>query len=52
MAGREGAAIVNISIYTWNIQSGDICVDEFNFLLLPVFIFSVKNDLKISIQCT
>jgi hypothetical protein len=43
MAGREGAAIVNISIYTWNIQSGDICVDEFCLLLFTVFILAVKN---------
>jgi hypothetical protein len=43
MAGRAGDVVVKIATNKYNIQSGDVCVDEFYFLLLTVFIPAVKN---------
>jgi hypothetical protein len=43
VAGRARDVVVKISTCKYNIHSGDICVDEFYFLLLPVFISAVKN---------
>jgi hypothetical protein len=43
MDGREWDVVVEIETYESNIQSGDVCVDEFHFLLFPVFILEVKS---------
>jgi len=43
MDGRAGDVVVKISTYECNIHSCDVCVDEFYFLLLPVFNLAVKS---------
>jgi hypothetical protein len=43
MAGGARDVVIKISIRDGKMQSGFVCVDEFSFLLLPVFILAVKN---------
>jgi hypothetical protein len=43
MAGRAKDVVDMISTNEWNIQSVDVFVDEFCFLLFSIFIFAVKK---------
>jgi hypothetical protein len=43
MAGGSRGVVVKILTYNGNIQPVDVCVDEFCFLLFPVFTLSVKS---------